>query len=64
MVFQEQSIFPWMSVRDNIAFGLKARGFSKRSATRWSEPFIHKVGLTSFDRRVAPPVAWWDEAAG
>lgn len=24
MVLQEQSIFPWMSVRDNVAFGLKA----------------------------------------
>src|SRR5438552_2258985 len=31
MVFQEQSIFPWMSVRDNVAFGLKARGVARRA---------------------------------
>jgi NitT/TauT family transport system ATP-binding protein len=28
MVFQQESVFPWMSVRDNAAFGLKARGFA------------------------------------
>jgi len=48
MVFQEQSIFPWMSVRDNIAFGLKARGFSKPARYAVAEPFIEKVGLASF----------------
>jgi NitT/TauT family transport system ATP-binding protein len=48
MVFQEQSIFPWMSVRDNIAFGLKARGFSKPARYAVAEPFIHKVGLAGF----------------
>jgi NitT/TauT family transport system ATP-binding protein len=49
MVFQEQSIFPWMSVRDNIAFGLKARGFSKRDRYAVTEPYIHKVGLSGFE---------------
>src|SRR3954452_22115352 len=28
MVFQEQSIFPWMTVRDNVAYGLRMRGVS------------------------------------
>ncbi|HEY1293788.1 MAG TPA: ABC transporter ATP-binding protein [Chloroflexota bacterium] len=49
MIFQEQSIFPWMSVRDNIAFGLKARGFSRRDRYAVAEPFIHKVGLAGFE---------------
>jgi NitT/TauT family transport system ATP-binding protein len=49
MIFQEQSIFPWMSVRDNIAFGLKARGFSRRERYAVAEPFIHKVGLAGFE---------------
>jgi NitT/TauT family transport system ATP-binding protein len=48
MVFQEQSIFPWMSVRDTVAFGLKARGFSKRDRYAIAEPFINKVGLSGF----------------
>jgi len=49
MVFQEQSIFPWMSVRDNIAFGLKARGMSRSERCRVAGGFVHAVGLTGFE---------------
>jgi NitT/TauT family transport system ATP-binding protein len=49
MVFQEQSIFPWMSVRDNVAFGLKAQGRSRTERYRIAEPFIRKVGLAGFE---------------
>jgi NitT/TauT family transport system ATP-binding protein len=49
MVFQEQSIFPWMNVRDNIAFGLKARGVGRGQRYRIAEPFIRKVGLAGFE---------------
>jgi NitT/TauT family transport system ATP-binding protein len=49
MVFQEQSIFPWLSVRDNVAFGLKARGLSRRERYAIVEPFVRKVGLAGFE---------------
>ena len=49
MVFQEQSIFPWMNVRDNIAFGLKARGVGRSQRYRITEPYIRKVGLAGFE---------------
>src|SRR5690349_1336952 len=49
MVFQEQSIFPWMSVRDNVAFGLKAQGKGRMERYRIVEPYIYKVGLTGFE---------------
>src|SRR5438309_11250528 len=49
MVFQEQSIFPWLSVRDNVAFGLKAQGVRRGERYRIVEPFIHKVGLSGFE---------------
>jgi NitT/TauT family transport system ATP-binding protein len=49
MVFQEQSIFPWLGVRDNVAFGLKAQGFGRRERYSIVEPFIRKVGLTGFE---------------
>ena len=49
MVFQEQSIFPWMSVRDNVAFGLKAQGIGRAERYRVVEPFIRKVGLAGFE---------------
>jgi len=48
MVFQEQSIFPWMNVRDNVAFGLKARGFSKSDRYAVADSFVQKVGLEGF----------------
>jgi NitT/TauT family transport system ATP-binding protein len=49
MVFQEQSIFPWMSVRDNVAFGLKARGLSKSDRYAIARSFIVKMGLGDFE---------------
>ncbi len=49
MVFQEQSIFPWKNVRDNVAFGLKARGFGRRERREIAEAYIRKVGLDGFE---------------
>jgi NitT/TauT family transport system ATP-binding protein len=49
MVFQEQSIFPWLSVRDNVAFGLKAQGKGRMERYRIVEPYIRKVGLSGFE---------------
>jgi len=49
MVFQETSIFPWMNVRDNVAFGLKARRFSRRDRYAIVDPFIRSVGLGGFE---------------
>jgi NitT/TauT family transport system ATP-binding protein len=49
MVFQEQSIFPWMSVRDNVAFGLKAQGVGKGERYRIVDPYIRTVGLAGFE---------------
>jgi NitT/TauT family transport system ATP-binding protein len=49
MVFQEQSIFPWMNVRDNIAFGLKAQGVGRTERYRITQPYIYKVGLAGFE---------------
>ncbi|MGF9714017.1 ABC transporter ATP-binding protein [Paenibacillus naphthalenovorans] len=50
MVFQERSIFPWMSVIDNVAYGLKIRGVDRRTALAKAEEFIGKVGLAKFAR--------------
>lgn len=48
MVFQEHGIFPWMSVRDNVAFGLKAQGVNKQTRYALADQFIEKVGLANF----------------
>lgn len=48
MVFQEHGVFPWMTVRDNVAFGLKARGVGREERYRIADSFIEKVGLSAF----------------
>jgi NitT/TauT family transport system ATP-binding protein len=48
MVFQERSIFPWMKVIDNVAYGLRVRGVNKRTALATAREYLDKVGLTKF----------------
>ena len=50
VVFQHYSLFPWMTTRKNIEFGIKqARHDIKRSErTRIAEDFLNKVGLHGF----------------
>ena len=47
-VFQEFGIFPWMSVWDNIAFGLAERSFQEKLDLVGRT--IELVGLTGFER--------------
>jgi NitT/TauT family transport system ATP-binding protein len=48
MIFQEHSIFPWMTVRDNVAYGLRMRGVDKKEVRARVDEFIRKVGLARF----------------
>jgi NitT/TauT family transport system ATP-binding protein len=48
MVFQDYALFPWLSVRDNIAFGPTSRGVPKARARQTVEHFIDMVGLQRF----------------
>lgn len=48
MVFQEHSIFPWMTVRENVAFGLRVRGVPARERAEIADRFIAKTGLSRF----------------
>jgi NitT/TauT family transport system ATP-binding protein len=50
VVFQEQSIFPWTSVEDNVGYGLRARGVGGEDYRRTVDYFVAKVGLTRFAR--------------
>jgi NitT/TauT family transport system ATP-binding protein len=48
MIFQEQSLFPWMTVRDNVAYGLRMRGVPKRTLNPVVDGYLAKVGLSRF----------------
>jgi NitT/TauT family transport system ATP-binding protein len=47
-VFQSDAVFPWKSVRDNVAAGPMFRGKSKVEAHRMADDWIHRVGLAGF----------------
>ncbi len=50
VVFQEHGLFPWMSVRKNIGFNLKARGVSAAERAEGSpDQLIEVVGLRGFE---------------
>jgi NitT/TauT family transport system ATP-binding protein len=51
LVFQEHGLFPWMSVLDNVAFGLRMAGETQRSSAARAADFVAKVGLAEFARR-------------
>ncbi len=48
MVFQQDAVFPWMSVRDNVEFGLKAQGVSKADREQVSTRWLEEVQLIDF----------------
>jgi iron(III) transport system ATP-binding protein len=52
MVFQSYALFPHMSVRDNVAFGLVSEGVSKRDAHARAEETLATVGLAGFGDRL------------
>lgn len=49
MVFQHFGLFPWKTVYDNIAYGLRMAGASKPDIARRVPYFINLVGLSGFE---------------
>jgi len=48
MVFQEHGLFPWMTVLDNVAFGLEMRGIRRRERRARAGAFVEQMGLGPF----------------
>ena len=51
VVFQEASLFPWLSALDNIEFPLALRGTPKEDRRRRSQAMLSLVGLDGFGGR-------------
>jgi len=48
MVFQDYALFPWLTVRDNIAFGLNIKGIDSATINQKVDHFANLVGLGAF----------------
>jgi NitT/TauT family transport system ATP-binding protein len=51
MVFQSYSSYPWLTVLDNVAFGLKLRGVERREREQVARTWIRRVGLEGSERK-------------
>jgi NitT/TauT family transport system ATP-binding protein len=51
VVFQEYALFPWLTVAQNIEFGLRERGVPKQERRARVQQQINAVGLYGFERR-------------
>ncbi|WP_421855622.1 ABC transporter ATP-binding protein [Oricola sp.] len=51
LVFQTYALFPHLTVRDNVAFGLKQRGVAAAERTKRANAMISRVGLDGFADR-------------
>lgn len=50
MIFQERGVIPWMTVEENVAFGLRLRHAPKAEIKERTEYYLNKVGLWEFRR--------------
>ncbi|NLS17691.1 ABC transporter ATP-binding protein [Rhizobium sp. P40RR-XXII] len=48
VIFQQYALFPWLSVRQNVEFGLQISGRPKEERREIADHFIELVGLTDF----------------
>jgi NitT/TauT family transport system ATP-binding protein len=49
MVFQSYTLFPWLTVEDNIAFGLRERGTAEAERKKIAREWCQRVGLAGFE---------------
>jgi NitT/TauT family transport system ATP-binding protein/sulfonate transport system ATP-binding protein len=49
MVFQSYTLFPWLSVKENITFGLKLKGVSQKERDDIAGHYLQLIGLEGFE---------------
>ena len=58
LLFQDAALFPWLSVEDNVRFGLKQSSRSRDEQHRIAQEWIEKVHLSGFEH------AWVHQLSG
>jgi len=49
-VFQQDGLFPWRTIIDNVIFGLEVQGKSKGEARKRADTLLRLVGLNGFEQ--------------
>jgi NitT/TauT family transport system ATP-binding protein len=49
LVFQRDSVFPWMRAIDNVSYGLKCRGVDKAKRLEIAREYLKQVGLADIE---------------
>jgi len=50
MVFQSYTLFPWLTVEENICFGLREKGIARARQAQIAAHYVATVGLAGFER--------------
>jgi NitT/TauT family transport system ATP-binding protein len=50
VVFQQASLFPWLTVMNNVTLGVKCRGMAESEFTARAQHLLGEVGLTGFEK--------------
>jgi NitT/TauT family transport system ATP-binding protein len=58
MVFQHDSVFPWLRVVDNVEYSLKCRGVAHGERREIARDYLRRVGLSHVEQ------AWPRELLG
>ncbi len=49
LIFQELGLFPWLTVRENVEFGLKMKGVGKREREAKAREYLRLIHLSKFE---------------
>jgi ABC-type nitrate/sulfonate/bicarbonate transport system ATPase subunit len=51
VVFQQPTLYPWLSVRENVEFGPRMRGVDRAARRQLADEYLKRVGLEGFEER-------------
>ena len=65
IIFQEDALFPWLTVRGNVEFGLRQKkGMSKDERKRIANEYIGLVDPHKIRKFIRPSIIWRNETEG